>query len=295
MTVFLNTKEVVDIDSLTGRYKNKSICISIDSSKTNTAICVMSRTYHVLDVFEFNGSQDKDILLLIKTQRDIIRSIFSEAHIIDGGIEDIITKKDETNNGKYSEGLKHHHARYVITAVFVSIICCFQDYFDITLETISNQTWKSTVLPKELNKRDVYKGSVYYVKDKYPLYASGQKPDDICDAICIGEYMKIRKGLNKNDDVIDISDDVEFEINPCKYRLYSNNQVVSKKVGIQFRFNPNLSIDYNARSMANKIEAGQLGWTTVPIDCVSIENIYELCAGKFDESTKIFKLIVKRV
>lgn len=295
MVISLNKRVIPDASSIASRYRGKAICISIDSSKTNTAIWVMSRTYKGLDLIEMNGSQDKDILALIKEQRDALRIIFNGAEIVDGGIEDIITKKEEEAGGKFSEGLKHHHSRYVITAVFVSIIACFQDNFNYTLETISNQAWKAVVLPKELNKRGVYKGSVDYIRTIYPQYIIGSKDDDGADAICIGEYMKLRKGIAKEAMLEDIPDEEEFVINPCKYRLYPKDTKVKKGVGVQFQFNDNLSLDANARAIANRLKDGQLGWAIFPIDRVDIEDIYNLCASKFDEHTTHLMVIVKRV
>lgn len=294
MIISLNKRVVPDVSSIASKYSGKTICIAVDSSKTNTAICIMSKSYRVLDLIEIDGSQDKEILELIKMQRKALKIIFDGATILDGGIEDIITKKEEEAGGKYSEGLKHHHSRYVITAVFISFITFFQDNFDYTLETISNQAWKSVILPKELNRRNVYKGSVDYIRNLYPQYITGNKDDDGADAICIGEYMKVRKGYSREAQGIDIPDEAEFTVNPCKYRLYPKDAKIKEGVGVQFEYNPTLSLDMNARAIANRIQKGQLGWALLTVDQVEIENIYELCAGTFEELTTHFVVIVKR-
>lgn len=294
MIVSFNKRVVPDVSSIASKYSGKSICIAIDSSKTNTAIWVMSKNYKGLDLIEFNGSQDKDILELIKIQRRALKIILDGASILDGGIEDIITKKDEEAGGKYSEGLKHHHSRYVITAVFVSCITFFQDNFDYTLETISNQAWKAVILPKELNKRSVYKGSVDYIRNTYPQYITGDKDDDGADAICIGEYMKVRKGLTRESLGLDIPDEGEFVVNPCKYRLYPKDSKINKDIGVQFEYNNTLSLDMNARAIANRIKKGQLGWSLLTIDQVDIQDIYNMCVGSFEENTTHLTVIVKR-
>ena len=270
-----------------GMYKNKNIILSIDSSKTNTAIAVWSRTFQLLDVFEFDGSRDRDIFPLIKEHRDTLKIIFEGANVIRGGIEDLITKK--------SEGSKHHHSRYVITAVFMSLICYFQDNHDITLEVIPNQTWKHVILPTELNRRSVYKGSVEYVSNKYPRFFTGGKDDDACDAICIGEYMKVRTGMTADADVVDIPDAEEILLHPCKYRLCSEHQKIKAEVGVRFQYNADLTLDANARAIANRIELGQIGYTLIPLSAVTIEDIYRCAFGKFEEHTSMFTLIVKRL
>lgn len=295
MIISLNKRVIPDASSIASRYKGKSIAISIDSSKSNTAICVMSRTYKVLDLLEIDGAADKEILELIKSQRDVVRTVFHGAEIVDGGIEDIITKKEEESGGRSSEGLKHHHSRYVITAVFVSLIACFQDFFNYTLEPISNQTWKAVVLPKELNKRSVYKGSVDYVRHLYPQYITGGKDDDGTDAICIGEYMKIRKGYSKGGITEDIPDEEEFLKNPCKYRLFPKDTPIVEGKGVQFEYNNNLTLDLNARAIANRLKIGQLGWALCTVDQVSLSDIYKHCERVFDEYTTHFKVIVKRI
>lgn len=294
MIISLNKRVVPDVSSIASKYSGKTICVAVDSSKTNTAIWVMSKNYKGLDLIEINGSQDKEIFDLIHAQRKALKIIFDGAIIHDGGIEDIITKKEEESGGRYSEGLKHHHSRYVITAVFISFITFFQDNFDYTLEKISNQSWKAVILPKELNKRSVYKGSVDYIRNLYPQYITGDKDDDGADAICIGEYMKVRKGYSRESLGIDIPDEAEFEVNPCKYRLYPKDAKINKDVSVQFEYNPILSLDMNARAIANRIKKGQLGWSLLTIDQIEIEDIYNLSVGNFQESTSHFIVIVKR-
>jgi hypothetical protein len=295
LIISFNKRVIPDVSSIASKYSGKTICVAVDTSKTNTAICVMSRTYKVLDLIEMNGSQDKDVLELIKVQRRALNTIFNGAEILDAGIEDIITKKEEEAGGKFSEGLKHHHSRYVITAVFISFITFFQDNFDYTLDLIPNQAWKSVILPKDLNKRTVYKGSVEYIRDQYPQYITGDKDDDGADAICIGEYMKVRKGFSKESSAEDIPDEGEFVINPCKYRLYPRDTPIKVGIGVQFEYNNTLNLDMNARAIANRIKKGQLGWALLTIDQVEISEIYALCAtNKFEEKTTHFMVIVKR-
>lgn len=288
MFISFNKKPVQDVSLLSSKYRDKHIIISIDSSKTNTAICVMTRSYKVLDLIEFNGSEEKDILKLIKEQRDAIRIIFNGSKIVSGGIEDIITKKENSNS------INYHHARYVITAVFVSLICVFQDEFGITLEPIPNMSWKHAILPSELNKRSVYKGSVEYVRQKYPKFVTGQKDDDGADAICIGEFMKMRSGL-KAGELEDISDDVEFSLHQFKFVLYPETTRIKQSVGVQFMYNDSLSLDLNARAIANKLKLGQLGWSILNISNVEVPYIYQYCKGNFSENTTHLMLVVKRL
>lgn len=294
MILSLNRRPV-SVASIAGRYRGKSVMVQIDSSKTNSALVVRTRTYKVIDVLEFNGKDDHDVIDLAFEQRKCLRMIFEGANIVKGGIEDIITKKEEESGGRASEGIKHHHSRYVITCVFDSFITCFLDYFNVKLELIPNQAWKAAVLPKELNKRSVYKGSVDYIQKLYPEYITGQKDDDVCDALCIGEYMKMRDGLSKDSLVEDIPDDEEFLLHKCKYRLFPQQTKLSPKVSTQFEYNTNLSLDLNARAIANRIELGKLGWCVLNIDQVSIEDIYQFCTNEFEERTTHLLLIVKRL
>lgn len=275
-------------------FRGQSIYVAVDSSKTNTAIAVLNRAYKPICLIELNGSKEHDVLKLIQDQRKYLGLVFEGCTVLGGGIEDIITKREE-ENGRYSEGLKHHHARYVITAVFVSIICFFQDKFNLTLELVSNQAWKAAVLPKELNRRGVYKGSVDYIKEKYPKYVTGGKDDDGTDAICIGEYLKLRSGL-ADGSMEDISDDDEFSRYQFKMKFWSPHSKVNESVGVRFLYNPNKTLESNAVSIANHIEYGQLGYTMVPIGHVTLESLYQnFGGGTFDEVTKEIMLVVKRM
>lgn len=295
MYILLNKKPVNDVSSLDSRYAGKSICIGVDSSKSNTAISVTSRTYKVLDLIEFNGTEDRDIYELIKEQRKALRIIFSGCKLVDGGIEDIITKKDETSGGQYSESMKHHHSRHMITAVFISIIVLFQDLLDYTLTPISNQSWKAAVLPEELNRRGVYKGSVDYIKAEYPQYITGNKDDDGADAICITKYMKMKAGMSKDSIIEDIPDEVEFNVYMFNYWLVSEDHESQAKGWTQFEYNQSLSLEMNARAISNRLKISGVGWAFVDIELISIEDIYRFCKFQFDEVTNRFILLVKRV
>ena len=295
MEVFLDKSPVMNYNSMDSMYKNKHIIVSIDSSKTNTAIAVWSRTYTLLNVIEINGASDKDVLDLIKEQRKFLAVVFRGAKLSYGGIEDIITKKEETDDGS-SGGMRHHHSRYVITAVFISMIVFFQDHFDFTLTKISNQSWKALVLPPDLNRKDVYKGSVEYIREKYPKYIRGGKDDDAADAICIGLYMKMIADKDKSGtNLMDIPDEAEILQKPCIYRLYNENQKINKDVGVGFRYNEELTLEANARAIANRIQKGQLGFAKLDITEVTVEDIYNHCAGKFEEYTTKLTLVVKVV
>lgn len=294
METYLNRNRVEHVDVITGRYRGKRIAISVDSSKTNTAIYVMNgQTYKGLDVFEFSGDKVKDVLELIKDQREMMSKIFDGAIITDFGIEDIITRK-EGKQGTGRNGLDYHHSRYVITAVFISIIVWLQDTFNIQPGLIPNQSWKAAILPEELNKRGVYKGSVEYVKGIHPEWIiNGTKNDDVADAVCIGIYMKLRAGLTIDSEVEEVPSYKEYKKNNFKCMLYPIDLKFGDKKNIQFFIDYEFeSLEEVAIKIANRLEVGTYGWAEIPISKVNIEDIYLMCRGKYKEKASSLLLVV---
>lgn len=295
MRVYLNRCSV-ERNQLYGRYSGKSVRLAIDSSKTNSALLVMNRYYKPIDVFEFNGSEDTDVLDLTAEQRVILDKILEGAKVLEVGIEDIITKKEETGNGKFSGGLRHHYSRFVITAVFFSFIMYAQDYKGVKADLHSNQSWKAAVLPKELNKKGVYKGSYDYIKDKYgSKYLTGSRAadNDVTDVFCIGEYMKLKAGLSIDDELLELPD--EKELPSTKYTFAFTSSIPHNITNtVKFVISDKLTVDDNAAAISNRLKDNQYGCAVISIEDVTIEEIYTHVVGTFEEVTSALYLIVKR-
>lgn len=291
MIIKFNKEVVNSLSMYRGRYSGRHIAVAIDSSKTNTAIAVFSNTFKPLDVIEFGGTDEKDVFVLAKKQRDELRFLFEDATISDGAIEDVITTDRDDNHMNY------HHARLVLTAVYVSLIVFFQDEFNVMIQPIANTAWKRAVLGAEgLNKRNIYKGSVEHISKKYPQWVVGDKVDDVTDALCIGEYLGILRGAS-GELIEDLPNQEELAKYHAKYRLYPISTKLTEGKGIEFLYNPNLSLDGNARLITNRIPEDKYGYTKVDTNNITLEDIYQFAVGNshFDERTEKMLLVVRRV
>src|SRR5699024_3373474 len=131
------------------------------------------------------------------------------SNILEVYIEDVITKNED---GNVSGVLNYHYVRLVLTSIFVSFMVVFEDYFGVRPKPINNRTYLSAVLPTELNKRNIYKGSVEYIKNLYPEYITGGKDDDGADALCLGIFMKMKHGHSKNQCINEVEGIQDFSM-----------------------------------------------------------------------------------
>lgn len=271
----------------TPRYDGKEIVIGIDSSKRNSAFTVGDMSRHVLDYYEFDGSQDgtteRDTLLLCQKQRDALKVIFANSKPKIVGIENIITK---VTPGKRT-GMTEHESRFKITAVFMSFIAFFQDTFDITPELINNWTWKTTVLPEQYCSKKYDKGSLAYFKDIGSPYRNCS--DDVTDSVCILEYLYIKHGIN-----------ARIKIRNAEVSRYEHAAVIVQKdrllnyASTLFEYNKELTLEQNATVMSNAIDKCNVGVALVPTTWFSWEDIYKYCKGKFNSHEDEVKLVVQR-
>lgn len=285
MIVSINGKPT---EYIAPRYINTEIIVGIDSSKTNSAFVVRDSSGNVIEYVEFDGSKDGtsevDVLRLCQEQRRVLKQLFKDSKPIIVGIENIITKDTKSKE----MGISIHMSRFKITAVFMSFISFFQDTFNITPTLVNNWTWKSTVLPEEFRSKEYVKGSLAYFKyinSKYQ-YCS----DDVTDALCISEYLCIVNNVAKGHKI----GKPEVERYPFKHFLASTD-IVKRNQTVLFIYNKEITLKQNAAVMSNMLKEGEIGAAEVPIDILSIEEIYELCVGKFKNKETMLSLIVKRL
>ena len=265
-------------------YVGMHIIIAIDSSKSNTAIVVGNTTGKVIDYYEVQGAgKEVNVYDLCADTRRVLKVIFKDAKILYVGIEDIITKKD---HGKGNKALEIHQSRYKITAVFDNIIFTFQEFFNIMPNLIDNWSWKSDVLPAGYRTRDHKKGSKDYFRDIGSPFGSCK--DDVTDAICIYIYVihntefKIVNELRET-----IPSEVEYE--------YCFVPVDDEVNCVEFKILNNDSFEHNLGTIAERIKDGEIGSADIPIEMVSLKDIYsERLQKKYPKNTKVLKVLVRR-
>ena len=268
-------------------YTGKKIAVAIDSSKTNTAIIGGDVDGNVLDDYELNGKEDKDVLLLCKQERAALKSLFEGSKIQLVGIEDIITKKYDREKGS---PMDIHMSRFKITAVFMSLICFFQDVHQVTPELVNNQHWKTTVLPEEYRKRTHHKGSLDYMKDIGSKYAN--RKDDVTDAYCIYQFLAREHGYRN---VVAIEE-------PCAASREYHCGLYPMDTGIpstakQFVYNPSLTFKQNCDTMIYHMGLkDEYGYAKVKVSDLTMEEIYEHAAGKrhqrYEQEVYVFCKVV---
>lgn len=256
-------KNGVPIYEFESSYGGRKIIISIDSSKSNSAMVVWDEYGHPLDDYEISGAgRDVDVYDLCWDMRKELDKLLYGADVILVGIEDIITKKEEGYRG-----LEHHQSRAKITAVFDNFIFYFQDRFNINPIKVPNWSWKSGILPEEYRKKSHKKGSKDWLTDIGSRWAD--RKDDVTDAVCIGLYLI---NTNKIEAVYEIDSTqpanfgYDFVIFPVRY--------ASKKIDKKFIIKNGDSFEHNLDTISNRIEKGQIGSVIVPISRVPIELLY---------------------
>lgn len=273
--------EFITLSEVYPRYEAQEIVVGIDSSKKNTAIVVGDTHYNILDIYEIDGSADKEVLELCYAQRQLLGRIFTNARPSVVGIEDVITTE--------SMGIKMHQSRFKITAVFMSFISFFQDTFKITPELVNNWDWKVAVLPSEFRTREHSKGSLSYFKHIQSKYAD--YTDDATDAVCIYKFLCKRHGFTEGVLVTDkepMCSIYEFFLTNVRY----NKELTNPSI---FIYNEELLLEENCRFIANRLQMGGAGISVVNTKCLPLNVIYMHCKGDHDRIAQQLTLVVRRV
>lgn len=251
-------------------YIGKEVIVAIDASKTNTAMFVADKLGNILDDYELSGEAKDEVLHQCYQERQFLSTLFTGTKVLFGGIEDIITKKDSKG---ISRGMMEHESRFKITAIFISIICYFQDNHQITLELINNWSWKSHTLPEEF-RTGVYaadkKGSLAYHKKLGTKYAN--RSDDTTDAYQILQYMKQLHGLTG---IVQISG--PKEITDRKYNICIYSEAANTGGCDEFTMSDDCTfgIDEIAAFIVNRIDKNKTGFVKLPSSYFNIHDIYK--------------------
>lgn len=261
MQLFKNGNQV---DSYQTSYSGRNIYISIDSSKSNSAMFVWDENSRPLDDYEISGAgADIDVYDLCYQTRQELKKLFYGANILKVGIEDIITK-----NEKGYKGLEIHQSRYKITAVFDSFIFYFQEYHHIMPIKINNWEWKSHILPEEYRTRDHKKGSKEWCVRLGNRWAD--RKDDVTDAYCIGLYLTRTEHvevISKIEGTEPAKYEYEYIICPSSTPL--NNSNIK-----HFTIQNNDTIIHNIETVSNRINNNMIGAFNIPISSIPIDLIY---------------------
>lgn len=263
MELFKNGLNVYEYEDW---YNGQSIILSIDSSKSNTAMIVWGTDWIALDAYEISGAGgDVDVYDLCWDTRNALDKLFHGAKVMLVGIEDIVTK---AKDNKFT-GLNHHESRRKITAVFDNLVFYSQDRFGVNPVKVNNWSWKAGVLPEEYRKDSHRKGSWDWLNDIGSRWA-GMK-DDVTDAYCIGLYLK---SLNQyNFEVVKEVRSTEppkysydFKIYPEAYEVPS----ICKKFDIK----NGDTLQHNLDTISNQLDKKQIGCVSVPTEMLPMELIY---------------------
>lgn len=244
-------------------YGGKNVLVSVDSSKSNTAIWTWDEYGFPLDYYEIAGAGSSvDVYDLCWQTRTELQKLFMGANVLKVGIEDIITK-----NEKGYKGLEIHQSRYKITAVFDNLIFFFQMFHNQTPRRINNWDWKSHVLPEEYRTREHSKGSKDWLTSLNPIWAS--RKDDVSDAYCIGLFLIMTENIQSFYPLEHTEPSThlyEYGIFPIDFPVPTN----AKK----FVVKNDDTLLHNIETVSNHISDGQPGSFTLSMDKLSIEDVY---------------------
>lgn len=247
-------------------YKDKRIVIGIDSSKSNTGICICDEFGNLLHDYEIDGSgSDIDVYQLCYQTRKEVKELLRDSHILAVGIENIITKKNGTDGG----GLDIHTSRQKITAVFDSFIFMFQDYFGIMPMLVNNQEWKAWALPEEYRKRTHRKGSQDYMNDTRGILA-GRK-DDVTDAYFICQFVLAHTEIDK----VRVIDEPIKSKRQYRYGFYPVDHKF-RSATYAFKLGADMTLYQIIETLAYYVDIpGDVGIIEVPTKLIPIEQMYD--------------------
>ncbi len=274
----------VSVDHYESKYVGKHIVVATDSSKTNSAMLVGDTDGNVLDDYEISGAGgDTNVYDLCRFTRTELKSLFRGSYIEFVGIEDIITKKSDSN-----KGLEIHQSRYKITAVFDNFIFYFDEFHNKRPVLIPQWSWKSATLPEEYRKRTHKKGSKDYMKDMGWDYAN--RKDDVTDAFFILMYIYQTYSFN----VVRYISEIVPTRKSYNYIILPEDVTMPKTPIYESRNTDNLM--HNIESIVERTDSGDtalLVWdiNELPIEIIysgKLQNIRGYSFTKSDKQVKVF-------
>lgn len=297
-------KNGILVDEYMPSYSNRKIVISIDSSKSNSAIAVADEFGNILDDYEISGAgSNVDVYDLCAFTRSQLKTLFRGADILLVGIEDIITKnykgKDSKEKGKdfktrgiHVTGLDVHQSRHKITAVFDNFMFIFEEFFGIRPIRINNWDWKVGVLPEQYRTREHSKGSLDWFNDLGNRWA-GRK-DDVTDVVCICMYLfKIKKikAVYEVKETAPVKSEYDFAIVPISFPMPDDSK--------EFVISNQDTLEHNLSTISSRLEFGKTGYVKVPISSIPMGWIYSsrlrsTNTHKYERVTKEVIIVVER-
>lgn len=274
----------VSVDHYDARYIGQHLVIAIDSSKTNSAMLVGNTDGKVLDDYEISGAGgDTNVYDLCRSTRKELKNLFRGSYIEFVGIEDIITKKNESY-----KGLDIHQSRYKITAVFDNFIFYFDEFHNKMPVRIPQWSWKSTTLPAEYRKQTHKKGSKDYMQDMGWSY--GNRKDDVTDAFFILMYIYQTYSFS----VTRYISEIVPTHKSYDYIILPEGVTMPKTPIYESRNTDNLL--HNIESIVERTNSGEMALLTWDVADLPIEEIYSgklqniqgYRFAKGDERVKVF-------
>lgn len=285
----------VSVDHYESKYVGKHIVIGIDSSKSNSALMVGDVDGNVLDDYEISGAgSDTNVYDLCRFTRRELKNLFRGSYVEFVGIEDIITKKDESKGGKggwnSNKGLEIHQSRYKITAVFDNFIFYFDEFHNKMPVLIPQWSWKSTTLPPEYRTRAHKKGSKDYMQDMGWEY--GNRKDDVTDVFFILMYIYQTYSFNVTRYVSDIVPTQKS----YNYIILPEDVTMPKTPLYESRNTDNFK--HNIESIVERTDSGGTALLVWDINELPIEEIYSgrlknIQGFRFTKNDELVKVFIE--
>lgn len=225
--------------------------IVIDPGKTNLAMFIASTYGSVLSYVECSG-KDCDTTDYCADLRRFIQRYCEKLDIRYAGVEQAVAY----------EGMKYYRSQMVLTEVRANILAFFHDIYGIKAIEINNYSWKSAVLPQGYRGHSE-KGSLRYFNERGQFLGVTH---DVTDCFCMYLYMQERLGLK--DELYCLNADVTsvgYELLIAKVGQFN----VEKK----FKYNRSFTVSQNIAYYLNRISYKEFS-LTVPVECLSLEEIY---------------------
>lgn len=262
------------------------VVLCIDPSKTNMACLIGSPFGEVYSVVEFSGNNRRRGPVMDTTEycsefAEYLKQYLKNVHVYDAAVEKAITKK----------GMEHHHSNMVLTEIRGKILGLFSEEYGIRDPDVevNNYSWKSGVLPKGYRGHGE-KGSKRYICDYFPGNPFCDYFEaDATDVLCMYWY-RIRKYQDTYKIVCNKKEESLHKHSIGIYPAFMDNAIGMRK----FDYNTHFSLEENSNFYSNR--AAVNGITTVPLDSLSIEDIYKYTTGfsNIDLDIKDVRMVVAR-
>lgn len=239
------------------------VVVTIDPSKTNTALVIGTPEKRILNILEFSGNNRgrgpvMDTTVFCEQLRQFLTTYLQNVNLYAVGVEKTILPR-----GKKA----HYHSVTVLNEIRSTLLSFFFEVFNVHVIEINNWSWKAAVLPEGYRSMNEKGSKRFFIEHMSDTPYANYYEADVTDCICMFWYMCSTHCQNYSV----FCNRVEQSFTGFKYTFFPIDSNVCENLR-EVIFNERFSLEDNLAFYSNRL----LGpfCLEVSSDVINIDEVY---------------------